>query len=566
MQRRLVPSQQRQAAIAKSDRPSMRSRWRSWLAAQGCLLGLTVALIGGTIAPSLAAERVKVRLGPFEQAVEVSDLERFAKTGKIPDELKAYSMVLTPDVRKMMSKSFDLDPQMVDDFLENLQDSSSGNQFLQGLLAALPEQNIDQLKGAIALASYYTGGLNFLNILRALPGDEIVIDASALSKLLLQFNSPFWESQAFTPLLAKELADPTAKPLQTNFDPAATGPETVQRQTLRLRDSKRDRAIPVDVYWSEKPQGPLVVVSHGLGANRQFLAYLGNHLASHGLTVAALEHPGSNSDALVGTSLSNNPGNVLPAEEFLHRPRDISFLLDRFSQLNQEPGSLQGKLNTEQVTVIGHSLGGYTALALAGAKLDPKTIKQTCDRNDVLTFSPANWLQCAAADLPRSVPNLRDERVAQVVALNPVVGHLFGKRGLQQVAVPVLVLAGTEDSLTPALQHQLQPFAQLKQPKYLVSAIGGTHLSVADPTKFTPAYIKTLASKERFGEAASSLRHLLQGTTLAFTKQLTPEAKTYQPFLTAAYAQSLSTAQFPLRMNRELPASIATWVTLKQLL
>ena len=39
------------------------------------------------------------------------------------------------------------------------------------------------------------------------------------------------------------------------------------------------------------------------------------------------------------------------------------------------------------------------------------------------------------------------------------------------------------------------------------------------------------------------LRRLLQGVSLAFIKQASPEAKTYAPFLTSAYAQSLSTPE-----------------------
>jgi predicted dienelactone hydrolase len=122
---------------------------------------------------------------------------------------------------------------------------------------------------------------------------------------------------------------------------------------------------------------------------------------------------------------------------------------------------------------------------------------------------------------------------------NPLVGQLFGKTGIAQVATPVLMLAGTEDTITPALNNQLQPFNQLRSSKYLLTAIGGTHLSIGDPGNLgiTP---NQSSVKERRGEETKPLRQLVQGVSLAFIEQLTSEAKTYQPFLTPAYAQSFS--------------------------
>ena len=125
---------------------------------------------------------------------------------------------------------------------------------------------------------------------------------------------------------------------------------------------------------------------------------------------------------------------------------------------------------------------------------------------------------------------------------------------------PVLIFSGTEDSLTPALRHQIEPFTQLRGSKYLLTAIGGTHLSVGEPTSSVST--ATTIVKERRGEETKALRQLIQGISLAFIQQLTPEAKTYQPFLTSAYAQSFSTPQLPLRLVSDLPASLKLWMGL----
>ncbi|MCZ0901596.1 dienelactone hydrolase, partial [Microcoleus sp. HI-ES] len=118
----------------------------------------------------------------------------------------------------------------------------------------------------------------------------------------------------------------------------------VQVRALDLNDSARNRPIPVDVYWSEAATAdkPTIVFSHGLGSVRTDLRYLAEHLASHGYVVAALEHPGSNETNTNAAMAGKCP--LLAPQEFLDRPKDISFVLDELTKLNQTDDNLQGKI------------------------------------------------------------------------------------------------------------------------------------------------------------------------------------------------------------------------------
>ncbi|GAC1495227.1 MAG: hypothetical protein NVS2B14_09000 [Chamaesiphon sp.] len=360
----------------------------------------------------------------------------------------------------------------------------------------------------------------------------------------------------------RELTVPNSS-FHPTFDPTAIGKQPFHKQTLTLQDQQRHRTIPVAIYSGDgTPNGPLVVISHGFGANRESLAYLARHLASYGLTVVALDHADSNLSSLGGSLIGTSLSKLLPASEFVERPKDISFLLDRLTELNHQPGSLQGKFNTEQVSVIGHSLGGYTALALAGAELNLDDLRQFCKQQNPLSKSAADWLQCAAVDLPEGRLQLRDRRVVQAIALNPVSGNIFGKNGLAKVTIPTLIWTSTQDALAPTLSQQLRPFAELGGPKYLVTAIGATHLSVSDPENLNPELVKNTLVPELTGKDAYPVRQLLRGVSLAFIKQLTPEAKIYEPFLSSSYTQSVSTPSLTLRLNRQLPASINTFINL----
>jgi predicted dienelactone hydrolase len=81
-------------------------------------------------------------------------------------------------------------------------------------------------------------------------------------------------------------------------------------------------------------------------------------------------------------------------------------------------------------------LGGYTALALAGAELNLEELRSVCKNRNPLLKSGGDWLQCAAADLPEKRVQLRDRRIAGAIALNPVIGHCLAKLDLPKLPPP----------------------------------------------------------------------------------------------------------------------------------
>ena len=516
--------------------------------------------------PGLAAERLTIRVGPLTQTIEVEDLERYAETGIAPPRLKIYEPLLTPQVRQTLYNHLAIDPEVSDRVINDILQSPNGEQLLDTLARIAPDITAEQLRSAIQLAASQAEGLSLLSILRAIPAETLEIDLTAAIALASQLNLSRLESQALSSVLEHELSVGVEAEFEAAFAPSAPGLEAVQKWEMVFRDRQRDRDIPVDIYWSNHTSGPLVVFSHGFGADRRFLTYLGRHLASYGLTVASIEHPGSNLAALAEIPLdpraSRQPSRILSATEFLDRPRDVSFILDSLAQLNQKSYPLRGKFNTDKAVLIGHSLGGYTGLALAGAKLDTRNLQDFCENILPVGLSPADWLQCAAVELPDQVVDLRDPRIAQVVAMNPITGELFGDAGLSQINIPTLMLASTHDGVTPTIDQQLRPFTQLALPKYLIAVVGGTHLSVGDPSNLNPALGKIPFMPELRGEETANLRQFLQGVILSFIKQQTSEAQIYAPFLTSAYAQSFSTPELPLRFSTELPSSITSWLRL----
>lgn len=528
-------------------------------------VGLGAGIVALAAAPSLASDRIVLKVGPLRQSIELRDLESFARTGEVPDSLRLYSGFLSPEVQKSLYQKLDLDPRMSDRIIADVLDSANGELLLDALTQIAPNMTLDQLQGAIRLAAMQADGLNVIGVLRAIPQETLEVDLTAAIGLISQLNFSTLESRSLSGVLDQELNVALAVPPQSDLDPTAAGSQQTYQRTMTMFDEDRQRTIPVEIYWSRNPQGPLVVLSHGFGADRFFLNYMAEHLSSHGLTVVSLEHPGSNLKALEGLPIDpaivESPSRLLPASEFLDRPRDVSFVLDRLEDLNQQ-ADFQGLFNTEDVTIIGHSLGGYTGLALAGAKLDLRSLQTFCDTIQPLAVSPADWLQCAVVDLPEQQADLSDDRIKQVMAMNPLVGQLFGEAGLSEVKVPTLMMTATKDGVTPTLDQQLKPFTQLAGPKYLLAVIGGTHLSSGDPGNVNPALTQLPFMAELDVQQTSELRRLLRGLSLSFVEQQMPEADTYKPFLSAGYVQSFSTPALPLRFAETLPSSLDSWLGL----
>ncbi|MDJ0508239.1 MAG: alpha/beta hydrolase [Crocosphaera sp.] len=524
----------------------------------GGMSPILLSLICG-LSPVLAAENITLKVGMLKHQIAVEDLHTFTKTETLPPNLKPYHFFLTDDIKHLLSQSFTIDSLIAQQFLADLFKSDDGERLLKQITEVLPNSDSSTIKEGLQLLLTQTNSLSIINFLRVYPQENLTIDVTKSAMLGFQVNSSFIQSRLISSHLDKGLKSSSFSHKLPQFDPTSPGKQAVSMKTTVFYDNSRKRYIPLDIYTAKYTQGPLVIMSHGFASDRRFLSYLAKHLASYGMTVVSIEHQGSDIHALLKTATGIKLSEILPSAEFIDRPQDISFVLNQLTLLNTENSKFKGKFNTQKVSMIGHSFGGYTALALGGASLDLKALRRFCEQQLPLKRSPADWLQCAAGELPYPQRNLKDNRIKQIILFNPIIGQLFGEN-LSQIKTPTLILSASDDGITPTISHQLKPFQKMTTEKYILVAMGGTHMSITDMNSINSAMAKSTLVREVMGPNAEPVRRLVRGISLAFIQQLTSDKSDYEMFLHPSYVESLSENKLQFRLGTELPVSVETWL------
>lgn len=205
--------------------------------------------------------------------------------------------------------------------------------------------------------------------------------------------------------------------------------------------------LPPDFREKDGPW-PLLVFSHSFGGCAVQSVFLTKHLAEQGYIVAAPDHDDARpcNGSFSGALRRQRP--VMPEQPFRHaqvwsdetdrdRRDDVLFTV---KSLLDDP-QYGPYIDKDRMGLLGHSLGGYTALGLAGA-----------------------W------------PSWKDDRFKAILVLSPYMAPYIVHDTIGNVTVPVMYQGGTRDEgFTPLMKSQGYP--RTGGPKYLVELAGADHMS-----------------------------------------------------------------------------------------
>lgn len=242
----------------------------------------------------------------------------------------------------------------------------------------------------------------------------------------------------------------------------SAGPyEVTEVSDLVLHDARRNKDLHVRIlYPVQAGRYPVIVFSHGAGGSQTCCDSLTRHWASYGYITIQPTHDDSamlrrnNGEETVRFPQAVRDALKKPAL-WQSRPQDISFVLDSLGALEHRIPGLTGKVDAEHIGVGGHSMGSYTAEAIAGALVD----------------LPAH-----------SQANFQDPRVKAVVCLSPQGPGQFGltERSFNRISLPYLGVTGSLDSLGPVASpawHKTPFDRSVAGDKYHVFIRGADHMS-----------------------------------------------------------------------------------------
>ncbi len=212
-----------------------------------------------------------------------------------------------------------------------------------------------------------------------------------------------------------------------------------------------------DVIWNaplaNQETYPVVLLSHGTGGRAESLGWLARALAGKGYVVLGASHHGN-------TGLEP----YLP-EGFLcwwERATDLTLLLSSHAAA----GFLAGRLDLNRVSAVGFSLGGYTVLALAGARTSLDAFNAWRAANSITEGGPKEFPD-AADSIPALMENsavfrsswarhgedFTDARIASVLAIAPAPPiRAFVPKTVSAIKVPITLITGGADVEAPTEQ------------------------------------------------------------------------------------------------------------------
>lgn len=137
-----------------------------------------------------------------------------------------------------------------------------------------------------------------------------------------------------------------------------------------LRDDARNRELGLAVeYPTRGGPHPLIVFSHGFGAEARDYAALGSFWASQGYVVIRPMH--ADAGRAVSAQAARTAWAAQTAADWTARVQDIRLVLDALDQIEQRYPELQGKIDRARIGVAGHSYGAMTAMLIGGARTFP---------------------------------------------------------------------------------------------------------------------------------------------------------------------------------------------------
>jgi predicted dienelactone hydrolase len=241
---------------------------------------------------------------------------------------------------------------------------------------------------------------------------------------------------------------------------------------------------------------PLIIFSAGLLGGADAAVFFTQNLASYGYIVVSLDHLnarqhlsmlrnirlanfGKHLPQVLAKWAQGDSSDVLPflfEEHFSstrfgldYRPQEISFAIDQVVGWNMDvSSSLYGMVDSENLGIAGHSLGGFISILLAGMPFDPRDL-------DLILHTrlerPSNG---------RDRFEFADKRVKAVLALAPPIFHKDIPESARSLETPIMIMIGDSRCWEASFVKEWELYENAAGPRYLVLIKQTDHFVIND--------------------------------------------------------------------------------------
>ncbi len=290
--------------------------------------------------------------------------------------------------------------------------------------------------------------ISILDILREIPNKEIKLNLNNLILIISSWKKELEQQQA----LVEKLNLVKISDLKDSHYLKKKEIDAFRIYTREIDVSHRDKPINIEIFEPNiiDLKKDLIIFMPGLGGDNGNFKWIGKALANRGWPVIFIDHPGSNSEAFNSVI---NENDTLPggADIFLYRIKDLDEVLISF-----ENNSL-GFQNKSYI-LMGHSLGSLISFLYEG---NPPIngLDKRCDNalNDLGLTNLSKLLQCQLSEIP--IPEFnKSSKLRAIVGFSAFGGLIWPSSNSSGIDVPILLIGGTYDLITPLISEQFKVF------------------------------------------------------------------------------------------------------------
>jgi len=357
--------------------------------------------------------------------------------------------------------------------------------------------------------------VTLLELLEALPPQTLNLRLDGLVSLGQRWRFQLKRQQQAMVRLGS-LPLPRIQPSSSAWENAAAAADRPARPPLRLQLAVpgRREGLPLEIWAAtveRRPNQPWVLMMPGLGGNADQLGWLARALAQRGWPVVVVQHPGS--DGLALRAALNGQQPPPGAETLGIRLADVEAVVAA-----QRLGRLP--VNGAGLVLAGHSLGGLTALLAAGIAPQPGLEGRCRTALERLPIhNPSRLIQCQLPERALPPPSRPPADLRALVLFNGFGSLLWPEPSLGALPVPLLMVGGSLDLVTPPLDEQLALFLAVRDPRSrLVVVQGASHFSPLRMTQRDEALLRL--GRELVGADPLRVQGVLLDVTSAFLSSL----------------------------------------------